>query len=183
MHPCREESIYPVFHKTITPGPSAIHSSHLPCKTLCTTDSKHSIHLQMPLRMGLVCMKSHANVAANAIEALVCMKSEGNLDVNVIEEPGHKCFTFPLQLHNLLQPTTQQGASVPCNLKEGGKTKRKKTSVGWLSGWFLRSIKTHLIDQQIDINLCLIVPSGSCGLVGILLCLSQAFACDIALNS
>jgi len=31
--------------------------------------------------------------------------------------------------------------------------------------------------------LCLIVPSGSCGLVGILLCLSQAFACDIALNS
>lgn len=42
----------PVFHKTITPGPSAIHPSCLPCKTLCTTNSKHSIHLQMPLRMG-----------------------------------------------------------------------------------------------------------------------------------
>jgi hypothetical protein len=33
--------------------------------------------------------------------------------------------------------------------------------------WFLGSMKTHLIDQQININLCLIVPSGSCGLVGI----------------
>jgi len=34
----------------------------------------------------------------------------------------------------LLQPTTQQGAGVPCNLEEGGKTKgKKKTSVGWLS--------------------------------------------------
>jgi hypothetical protein len=68
MHPYGEESIYPLFHKTITPGPSAIHPSRLPCKTLCATNSKHSIHLQMPLRMGLVCMKSHANLAANAIE-------------------------------------------------------------------------------------------------------------------
>jgi hypothetical protein len=50
------------------------------------------------------------------------MKSEGNLDVNAIEEPGHECFTFPLQSHNLLQTTTQQGAGVPCNLVEGGKT-------------------------------------------------------------
>jgi hypothetical protein len=62
------------------------------------------------------------------------MKSEGNLDVNAIEEPGHKCFIFPLQSHNLLQPTTQQGADVPCNLEEGGKNKIKiKTSVGRLS--------------------------------------------------
>lgn len=62
---------------------------------------------------------------------LVCMKSEGNLDVNAIEEPGHECFTFPLQSHNLLQPTTQQGAGVPCNLEQGGGG--KKTSVGRLS--------------------------------------------------
>jgi hypothetical protein len=73
MHPCGEELIYPVFHKTITPGPSAIHLFCLPCKTLCTTNSKHPIHLQMPLRMGLVCMKSHANLAANAIEDWACL--------------------------------------------------------------------------------------------------------------
>jgi hypothetical protein len=95
------------------------------------------------------------------------MKSEGNLDVNAIEEPGHECFTFPLQSHNLLQPTTQQGASVPCNLQEGGKTKKQKENQCWavirnmhrpmkvirvvlrIHNRFLGSIKTHLIDQQI----------------------------------